>query len=206
MSQPAQPPPGAVQLTDLTSPRGRRRLATGRAVRYLLILGYAVVVAAYLPVEIRHAVRNHWSVGAILLNTVFALACVTVILVGALKVMRPTMSRLVLGVHSWIEGTELVAEGGVRGRVDLASCEARLGTATGDGATVTPSRVSAPVLLLGPDREGRHLAYPLGEPTIGSLRPAGDLDTLARYLAAGATESARRTATELARLAARPPR
>lgn len=194
-----------MRLTDLTSPRGRRRLATGRAIRYALILGYAVVLAAYLPIEIRDAVRKHWSAGAILLNTVLALACITVILVGALQVMRPTMARLVVGVYSWIEGTELVAEGAVHGRVDLATCEARLSVASGDGATVVPARVSAPVLMLGPDRQGRQLAYPLGEPTIGSLRPASDLTILAQRLAGATTESARRTAVELAQLASRAP-
>lgn len=191
-----------VALSDLVPPGRRGWTIAGRAVRYGLILAYAVTLLAYLPYEIQKAVRDHWSFWAIAGNTVMALACATVILVGAVKVMKPTMSRLVVGVRSRIEGTELVVDGGITGRVDLATCEARLGTESGDGATVTPVRRTAPVLHLGPDAQGRRLTYPLGDPVAGVLRPATDLTALAAVLGRGRTDSAHRVAADLARWAA----
>ena len=198
MAELPEMPPGAVALSDLM-PHGRaRRVGLLNGVRWLLVLAYGITLLVLLPHQIA---KYKGSVFGLTVNIFFSLACSGIILFGMASVLKGSVRRLKDGVRSWLEGTTLVVSGVGAGRCDLASAEVSIGRQSSDAATVSPVHQRVPILVLGPDAEGRQLRYLLGEPLTGGLRPPSDLLTLAQVLRKSPIQSARTAAQQLSELA-----
>jgi hypothetical protein len=195
---PPKPPPGAVTLSDLMPRHVARRIGTRAIVRWVIVAAYAVLLVVLLPSEIRHYHGSAWGLAG---NIAASVLCSGIIVAGILTVVRRDVQRLAAGVHSWLEGSELVVSGAEAGRVDLASAEVALRWDRSNEPTVTPTGTGAPLLVAGPDRQGRRLRYHLGEPLTGILRPSADLLALAAVLDRADTTSGPRVAGRLRSLA-----